>query len=274
MADSNQPATRAGLPDPSTVVSDFALRPSAAARGRSRAAPPGPAPTYRVLRTNQRDAYDPVTRDLPPALERAAAAANTLLLEETAGRHFTGEARRAAKTSISPAETEFFASVGDLIASLPSTEEMKNHEPRISKAKTSKRVAKEHRNVRLRAFIIAASREPDNDFHLIVGSDPSAADFVCMNMELSGTPPDSSDHFRRLSDVRDVYVEFFAAHDESLPRLNDYDFYDPAVPVEIEGSLFFDINHATGTPPGPKDLQSVLPVVWELHPITEIVFEP
>jgi hypothetical protein len=43
---------------------------------------------------------------------------------------------------------------------------------------------------------------------------------------------------------------------------------------EIEGSLFFDITHATGGHPGPQDLRPHIPTIWEVHPVTNIVFEP
>jgi len=49
-----------------------------------------------------------------------------------------------------------------------------------------------------------------------------------------------------------------------------YDFYDPPIPIKIEGSLFFDITHATGSRPGPHSLKSRMPVIWEVHPLTSI----
>ena len=78
-------------------------------------------------------------------------------------------------------------------------------------------------------------------------------------MELSGLPPKSSKHFSRLNKARKVYKDFFA---ENLPGTS-YDFYDPPVPVRIEGSLFFDMNHATGSKPGPKSLRDDIPTIWE-----------
>ena len=53
-----------------------------------------------------------------------------------------------------------------------------------------------------------------------------------------------------------------------------YDFYPTPIPVRVEGSLFFDMTHATGTPPGPPTLRPNMPTIWEVHPITSIVFEP
>ena len=46
------------------------------------------------------------------------------------------------------------------------------------------------------------------------------------------------------------------------------------IPVQIEGSLFFDITHATGQKPGPATLRQYAPTIWEVHPLSKIVFEP
>ena len=70
--------------------------------------------------------------------------------------------------------------------------------------------------------------------------------------------------------MRDVYKGFFASN---LPG-GTYDYYDPPIPVEVEGSLFFDMTHATGQRPGPQSLKSRMPTIWEVHPITKMVFEP
>ena len=34
------------------------------------------------------------------------------------------------------------------------------------------------------------------------------------------------------------------------------------------------MSHATGSRPGPAKLRPNMPVVWEIHPISKIVFEP
>ena len=115
---------------------------------------------------------------------------------------------------------------------------MVRHRPRITTAPDSGRVAEENRNVRLRAFLYAASREADNDFHLIVGGDPNSEPHVYMTNEISGLPPEGSDSFTSLKSARDAYKTFFGDH---LPGAS-YDFYDPPIPIEIEGSLFFDMS--------------------------------
>ena len=65
----------------------------------------------------------------------------------------------------------------------------------------------------------------------------------------------------KLENVRDTYMNFFT----DLPGTG-YDFFKPPIPVEIGGSLFFDMSHATGGRPGPQDLRPDMPVVWEVHP--------
>jgi hypothetical protein len=135
---------------------------------------------------------------------------------------------------------------------------------------TSDRVAQEKRNVKIKVFLYAASREDDRDFHLILGRDPNSSPEVYMTMELSGLPPASKPSFAKLKAARDAFKAFFGG---DLPGLS-YDFYDPPIPVRIEGSLFWDASHAKGSRPGPKSLKSRMPVVWEVHPISKITFNP
>ncbi|MGQ0648493.1 MAG: hypothetical protein ACT4P7_13080 [Gemmatimonadaceae bacterium] len=228
------------------------------------ASPRTPSRVYSVLRTTEVDAYE---------LEKAAlagVAAPSPLAPVPVGDNFKGKARKAAKLSIANVPTKTFKDLANLIKDLPSDSAMAKRKPPISKASSSKRVSKEKRNVRVSAFIYAASREDDNDFHLIIGRDLSSAQEMYMTMELSGLPPRSASSFAKLKAARDAYKGFFSGN---MPGMT-YDFYDPPVPVLVEGSLFFDINHATGMRPGPQSLKSRMPTIWEVHPITRIVFEP
>ena len=59
-------------------------------------------------------------------------------------------------------------------------------DPDVSDGPDSDRTPEEERNVRVRAFLYAASRESDNDFHLIVGDEGDQAKM--MTMEVSGLP--------------------------------------------------------------------------------------
>jgi hypothetical protein len=220
---------------------------------------------YRVIETNMVDAY-----------EEAAGPGGVMSLEALAkkptprGDGFKGTARRAAKISIARAPTEEFDDVKDLIAALTPDAQMKKLKPPIKTDAKSNRVAEEKRNVRVRAFLYAASREDDNDFHLIIGRGPKAKEPMYMTMELSGLPPSGNASYARLKAARAAYKEFFGS---ALPGLT-YKVYKPPIPVEIEGSLFFDMSHAKGSKPGPRIYKDDMPTVWEVHPITKIVFEP
>ena len=261
MARSNRRARR-GLPSPRSVVAEMPLIPGGTRPGQLAAAP-GAAPTYRILRTTEVDPYDtPVAPVSIPAIGAPAAAPPS--------DNFKGTARKAAKLSIVAGTPDKFNDLKKLIADLPPDKAMVKHDPPITTKPTSRRVAEEKRNVRVRAFLYAASRENDNDFHLIIGRKRGQSPSMYMTVELSGLPPKSSPHFKRLNNTRETYKSFFA---DQLPGLT-YDFYDPPIPVVVEGSLFFDMSHATGSKPGPNSLRSDIPTIWEIHPISKIVFEP
>jgi len=167
--------------------------------------------------------------------------------------------------SIADAEIEAFEDIKDLIGTLPAHEYMISRQPPITTGAESGRVEEEDRNVRIRAFLYAASRKDDNDFRLIVGRDPNLEPMF-MTTAISGLPPDVSTHFARLRAVRDAYKEFFR---DDLPGAS-YDFYDPPIPVEVEGSLFFEMAHRPGV--GPARLRSNTLTHWEIHPITNLLF--
>jgi hypothetical protein len=148
---------------------------------------------------------------------------------------------------------------------------MTNHSPPITRGATSNRVAEEKRNVRVTCWLYAASQENDRDYHLILGREPGAVPERYMAMELSGLPPSSSPSFPKLKAARDTFKSFFGP--ANLPG-SGYHFYVPPIPVLVDGSLFFDITHSTGGRPGPQSLRPNMPVIWEVHPITRIEFEP
>jgi len=259
----NPPRTRRGLPAPNTVVTEIPFIPGGRRPGARRTlAAPGAPPAYRILRTTQVDPYDaPVSRQTVAAVRAAAAAP---------GDGFRGKSRKAAKLSIVAGKPDEFDDLKKLIRDLPDDADMADHDPPITTKPASVRVAEEKRNVRVDAFLYAASREDDNDFHLIIGRNPKRSPSMYMTVELSGLPPKSSKHFKRLSKTRGAYKTFFA---DNMPGTT-YDFYDPPVPVTVEGSLFFDMSHAHGPKPGPGSLRKDIPTIWEIHPISKIEFEP
>jgi hypothetical protein len=215
-----------------------------------------------VIHTKEVDAYEKGAKG--PGLALAKVAVPT-------GDDFQGTDRKAAKLSISTAVTENFNDVKDLVTTLVPDAEMIAHKPKIPTTATSKRVKEEERNVHVSAFMYAASREADNDFHLIIGRDPNVTPEIYMTMELSGLPLAGDPSFAQLKATRDAFKKFFKDRGVQLPGLT-YDFYQPPVPVQISGSLFFDMTHATGPHPGPPSLKSRMPVIWEVHPID--LFQP
>jgi hypothetical protein len=204
----------------------------------------------------------------------AAINAEVMAAVAPAGDKFQGTDRRAAKLSIATAKTEAFDDLKDLLDSLISLDKMKKHKPKIERDADSGRVEEEQRNIRVSAFLYAAKREKDNDFHLIIGRDPDETPEMYMTMELSGLPSANSASFKKLNSARNSFKKFY--HDflnVSLPGAG-YQFPDPPIPVTIEGSLFFDVTHSTGQAPGPKSLKSRMPTIWEVHPITKMTFKP
>lgn len=272
--------SRAGMPAPDSIVEVQTLKPAAAAAAPFglAAARTSAAPALRIIRTNEVDGYEQnaspqgTLLGLAPASKKAgrkgAKKAAKKSSKKGADRDtFNGTSRRAAKLSVSAAPVRKYKDVQTLIRTLPAHEVMAALE--ISKKVDSGRVRQEERNVRLKTFLYAASREDDNDYHLILGRDPSATPEVYLTMELSGLPAPDAPSFAALKGARDAFKSFFG---DQLPG-EAYDFYDPPIPVTIEGSLFWDASHATGTRPGPKSLKSRMPVVWEVHPISKMEFK-
>jgi hypothetical protein len=257
------PAPRPGLPDPKTIVATLALEPIVP-KTAGAAPPPGtPKQKYTILRTNQVDPYE-----TPPASDAEILAAPKTM--KAAGDAFAGSDRKVAKLSTSGSKVEKFDDLSALIASLAKEKAMTKHKPPIGTDSMSDRVTEEDRNVRVKAWLYAASRENDNDFHLILGRDPALDKEEYMTMEVSGLPPATAPSFAAINGVRNTFKTFFADH---LPG-SGYDFPDPPIPVEIGGSLFWDATHAHGPRPGPQDLRPHMPVIWEVHPVTFLKFEP
>jgi hypothetical protein len=215
--------------------------------------------TFRIIRTNELDPYEKPKPAVAMEMSTAAAAA--------AGDDFNGSSRRTAKLSIGTGKLTTFADLNAILDTLPSDDAMTHHHPPIEDTPESGRVAEEQRNVRTSAFLYAASRESDNDFHLILGPDPSTAQKRFMTAELSGLPPKSAASFHSLKSSRDAFKAHFG---NRLPG-STYDVYASPQPVKIAGSLFFDVHHAGPVPkPGPEKLKPQ--TIWEIHPITEIEF--
>jgi hypothetical protein len=227
---------------------------------------------FRILRTTEVDEYE--TSQAAVSLRRALrgkgapsmAALTAAMKKAPAGDQFAGTARKKAKLSIAAAPSKTFADLKTLIESLVTDDKMVAHKPKIKTTASSDRVTEEKKNVKVKAFLYAASREADNDFHLIIGRATTKSPEMYMTMEVSGLPPQNSPALTELTAARDAFKTFFGT---DLPGMT-YDFYDPPIPVTIAGSLFFDMSHATGQRPGPASLKSRMPTIWEVHPVTSI----
>lgn len=103
--------------------------------------------------------------------------------------NFHGTDRKAAKISISDASVQTFTDLAALLDSgllLPDAQ-MINHHPLIPKTPDSDRVEEEKHNVVVTAFLYAAAKESDNDFHCIIGAALRQPPRF-LNVEVSGLP--------------------------------------------------------------------------------------
>jgi hypothetical protein len=204
---------------------------------------------YRIQLTNYKDLH-----------EESQGEISTEAVNE---EDFTGKDRKVAKTSIVEAAPEKFMSIEKLLNTLASDKDMLDMG--IPKTPESDRVSVENRNVTVDAFIYAASKEKDNDFHIILGGSDASDTGQFMNAEISGLPKGA---FRpRLTVPRKAFKDYFG---DSLPG-RSYSIYDPPIPVRVTGSLFFDVDHLAGVV-GPTGFKPQ--TAWEIHPISSIEMEP
>lgn len=190
----------------------------------------------------------------------AAAAADVVLTDDNV---FKGKARAQAKTTLAHAKLERFATLRELLDTLPSDEEMLSYDPRIDR--DTPRVREETRNVGVCAYIYGTKSEADNDYHIIIGD----GDGRFMNVEMSGLPETGTKKNRRtLASARDTFESFVEAEGR---KTRTYTGWGDPVPVYIAGSLFYDTEHRPGKvgPSWARPKSS-----WEIHPISRILFEP
>jgi hypothetical protein len=181
---------------------------------------------------------------------------------------YVGRDRGKAKTSIAAGPIKAYESLGDLLDELPSDTKMLTRDPPLKRDTDFDRVPEENRNVTIRGWLYAAKKEADNDFHLIVGTDPSKESIRYMTMEITGLPTREPDR-AKLQVPREAFKQFLRDHQVRVISIG-YIRFEPPVPVRITGSLFYDLDHPPGAV-GPRDLRAR--TSWEVHPITEIAFE-
>jgi len=195
-----------------------------------------------------------------PAFDPLTAAGSSDALKA----RFRGTDRKGAKTSIAPGSTQTFETLVPLVASLPADEEMLNHSPAIER-NTQTRATEEQRNVRVNAWIYAMKYEADQDWHMIIGTDPSASGTATFfNAEISGLPPATADSFATLRDARNSLGTLL---DNNLPGSTGYRKFNEPIAITLEGSLFFDVDHQAGVV-GPTNMRPQ--TAWEIHPVTKL----
>ena len=181
---------------------------------------------------------------------------------------FRGTDRKVAKTSFAELRTEPECTIDRLVTTLAANDAMLAHDPPITNAPSSERVQEEYRSIRVRGWIYAIKYEDDQDWHLIVGTDPAGAAKKYFSCEVSGLPTKSASAYAKLLEARKSLAFIL---DSDLPGPGSYTKYTPPIPVAIEGMLFFEVNHSTGAvgPPGMRPNTA-----WEVHPITKIELGP
>lgn len=182
---------------------------------------------------------------------------------------FEGTARKAAKTTVSPAKMEVFKNIESLRATLPTDQEMSNK--KIPVGKESGRVKEEDRNILIReGWLYTFSREGDEDFHMIVGTTPDSSTAEYFNVEISGLPEAGSRDTMFLN-PRKVFTDTFGPRKCS----ENYKRNKLKKPRKIAfaGSLFYDAGHCRKEPFNPAGPDWARPnTCWEIHPVTWIRF--
>ena len=217
--------------------------------------------SYRYFQTDDPGAQA-ATRIQRRAEDAAALADSDVAFDDT--NVFKGSARAHAKTTVAHADVEKFGDLVALIASIPVDQKMLSYKPRIDR--DTPRVAEELRNVAVCAWIVATKKEDDNDYHIILSDDGGT---IFMTAEMSGIPSTGSKlNRKRLFNSRLTFETFVA--DEGR-KTGNYTGWGDAVPVYVEGSLFYDTEHKPGVV-GPAFARPK--TSWEIHPISKLLFEP
>jgi hypothetical protein len=183
---------------------------------------------------------------------------------------FDGHHRKGPKTTISDAAAESkYARLEDLLDTLPADEDMIEsleglvEETGDANGKFAEsRLPDEERNVRVKAWIYAVKYEDDKDFHVILGSSRTKSKAHFMNAEVSALPKPATGDTPTLQHVREQMRDVLGL----FPGAR---YHKPTKPiaVEVEGSLFYDIDHGPGVV-GPAGMRPE--TSWEIHPVTKL----
>jgi hypothetical protein len=185
---------------------------------------------------------------------------------------FIGNDRGIAKTSIPTVVIVESELALDIFISrlLKGTPDSYMQSKGISKDRESDRIDEEKRIVSVDAYICAAKKESDNDFHVILCTDPNKGNIQYFTAEVSGIPK----HSEYTDDLIMPRKKFKSYFKNGLPGTK-YDKYEHPLHVRVKGALFFDVDHKiskkTGkSPVGPKGMNP--DTAWEIHPVLDIDF--
>lgn len=135
----------------------------------------------------------------------------------------------------------------------------------------------EQRNVEFkRVYIYAFSRQSDEDYHLVLGTGPTVASSFFFNAEISGPPPEANSFGRQsILKARRDFEAWFRIGGQCRTGYRNNDWRRTPVPVLIRGSLFYDSEHGGAAHRlGPQSWDGIkISSAWEIHPITQIIFE-
>jgi len=183
---------------------------------------------------------------------------------------FTGSFREVCKTAMLPSAPEPFSTVAALRKArlVPDATMLSGH-PSI-KIKTTPRFPEEAHEVSVTATFLAfkfeshaAAPSGDNDFHVIVGDDPSMPASL-LNIEVSGLPK-QGDPGKRFEAVRRQFLSLLSKL--GMKPEDRFQKITKKVVLRITGALYFDADHAAGVV-GPAGMRPT--TAWEIHPIQKI----
>lgn len=178
---------------------------------------------------------------------------------------FLGKTRAGVKTSVAKAKVQTYATLDDLLKTLQTPEYMRKDSKLVGNTRSEVRVIEENRNVNVKkCYIYFMKREPDNDYHIIIGSQPTLENSSLFNVEVSGLPDPSSKSYKAMVKARNQFQNKFGQY-----CYDSYQTFEVPVEVSIKGSLFYDIGHGDGVvgPQGHRPTTS-----WEIHPVTGMIF--
>jgi hypothetical protein len=181
----------------------------------------------------------------------------------TCSNLFSGVDRAIAKKSFAAATTTTYSAFAPFRNTLQTDTYMRSLN--IPTSSTSNRVSQENRNIYISSsYLYAIKRESDGDFHIIIGDASSNA---LTNCEASGLPSTSSASYTKIKAVQDALIARFAT---DFCGKSSYTVFSPPILItKLNGSIFFDVDHAAGTV-GPTGYRPT--TAWEVHPISFIQF--